>query len=167
MCLQFQLRAHAKLIVPRGSSCGLQKVEIIIPFQFFFSLRKYQFFWKSNKYFSENLPSDFECNFFRTIPYSIIVQKYGHDVLFFCCLEKEGFIKMRSMNHKSRRFDTIYPSIILNNVYPDDVLSPADVIMDTVDPFNNKRAVQSLSDHCNWLYYYITIWYRTPLATIL
>ena len=55
---------------------------------------------------------------------------------------------MRSMNHKSRRFDTIYPSIILNNVYPDDVLSPADVIMDTVDPFNNKRAVQSLSDHC-------------------
>ena len=65
LCLQFQLRAHAKLILPRGSSCGLQKVEIIIPFQFFFSLRKYWFFRKSNKYFSENLPSDSECKAFE------------------------------------------------------------------------------------------------------
>ena len=64
------------------------------------------------------------------------------------------------MAQKSWRFDSIYPSRILNNVdpdnnvKPDDFLSPADVIMDTVDPFKNKRAVQCLSDHLeggdNW-----------------
>ena len=124
-------------------------------FSVFFSPRKYWLFGKSNKYFSGNLPSDFEYNF-RTNPYSIIVHLYGApglNVLFLCYLEKERFIKMRAMAQKSWRFDSIYPSRILNNVNPnnnvnpDDFLSPADVIMDTVDPFQNKHAVQCVSDH--------------------
>ena len=60
-----------------------------------FSPRKYWLFGKSYKYFSGNLPSDFEYNF-RTNPYSIIVHKYGdpaHDVLFLRSLKKKGSSK--------------------------------------------------------------------------
>ena len=83
-------------MVPRGSSLGLQKVEIIIPFQFFSALEGIGSLENPTNISLKTFLVILNEIIIRTNPYSIIVKKYvapGHDILFLCYLEKKGSSK--------------------------------------------------------------------------